>query len=169
MKRLIAPFGKESIRLRLIEESDLEATLSWRNRDDARVWFKTTNKLTIEQHLAWFHRYLHKDDDFLFVVEAKGKMVGQAAVYSIQWDNDSAEIGRFLVAPESKGKGYIGKACSELVRFCADTLGLHYVFLEVIETNDRAILIYRQNGFSEERRYDGLIRMGRTLTVAGKV
>lgn len=169
MKRSIAPFCNESIRLRLIEEPDLEATLSWRNRDDARFWFKTTDKLTIEQHLAWFHPYLSKDDDFLFVIEARGKMVGQASVYNIQWANRSAEIGRFLVAPESKGKGYIGSACSELVHFCTNSLKLRYLFLEVIDTNDRAIQIYHQNGFSEERRYNGLIRMGRALTATGNI
>ena len=67
MKRSITPFFNESISLRLIEESDLETTLAWRNRDDARVWFKTSSLLTLEQHQSWFYRYLNKDDDFLFV------------------------------------------------------------------------------------------------------
>lgn len=167
MKRSIAPFGNEIISLRLIEESDLEKTLDWRNRDDARVWFKTSNLLTLEQHQAWFHRYLNKDDDFLFVIEAEGKMVGQASVYDVQWDKGSAEIGRFLVAPESSGMGYISKACEALIRLCIDKLSLRYLFLEVIESNDRAIKIYQKYGFSEERRYGGLIRMGRTLALEG--
>jgi diamine N-acetyltransferase len=163
MKRSIAPFGDEYISLRLVKESDLETTLDWRNRDDARVWFKTSSPLTLEQHQAWFHRYLNKDDDFLFVVEAEGKLVGQASVYDIQWDKGHAEIGRFLVAPESGGKGYIGKACEALIRLCADTLSIRYLFLEVLEANDRAIRLYQRNGFEEERRYSGLIRMSRAL------
>lgn len=163
MKRNIAPFGNESIRLRLIEEADLEKTLSWRNREDARVWFKTSSQLTLEQHQAWFHRYLKKDDDFLFVVEVGGELVGQASIYDIQWSGACAEIGRFLVEPNSSGKGYIGGACEVLIQFCAETLNLKYIFLEVIDTNDRAIRLYQRNGFSEERRYGGLIRMGLTL------
>lgn len=168
MKRSITPFGNESITLRLIEESDLETTLGWRNRDDARVWFKTSSPLSLEQHQAWFHRYLNKDDDFLFVVEADGKLVGQASVYDIQWDKGLAEIGRFLVAPESSGKGYIGKACEALIRLCTDKLTLRYLFLEVIEANNRAIRLYQRNGFEEERRYTGLIRMGRVLELTGR-
>lgn len=169
MKRTLAPFCGESICLRLVEERDLETTLSWRNRDDARVWFKTSNCLTLEQHQAWFSRYANKDDDFLFLVEAEGKSVGQASVYDVQWDCGSAEVGRFLVAPESVGKGYISQACAALINLCADTLGLHYLFLEVFETNDRAIKLYQRHGFVEERRYDGLVRMGLKLGQKGRV
>ncbi len=163
MKRSISPFGNGAIRLRLIEEADLETTLSWRNRDDTRVWFKTSSRLTLDQHRAWFHKYQSKDDDFLLVVEAEGQLVGQASVYNIQWGDACAEVGRFLVAPESRGKGYIGQACEALIHFCENTLNLKYLFLEVIETNDRAIRLYQRNGFKEERRYDGLIRMGCAL------
>ncbi|UCO97919.1 GNAT family N-acetyltransferase [Metapseudomonas lalkuanensis] len=161
MKRSISPFGNESVRLRLIEEKDLQATLSWRNREEARVWFKSSGLLSYEQHRGWFQRYQEKDDDFLFVVEADGNLVGQASVYGVDWNTASAEVGRFLVAPEGAGKGYIHRACGELVRFCGEVLNLQYVFLEVFEHNERAFRLYQQNGFVEEQRYDGLIRMGR--------
>lgn len=163
MKRIVDPFGNEVVRLRLVEEKDLQTTLTWRNRDEARIWFKTSSQITFEQHQAWFYRYINKDDDFLFVVESNGQIVGQASVYDIRWDEGSAEIGRFLVAPESAGKGYIGKACAALVVLCAETFNLQYLFLEVLEANERALRLYQRNGFAEERRYDNLIRMGRTL------
>lgn len=163
MKRNVLPFGTQSIRMRLIEEADLEITRLWRNRDDARVWFKTSHRLTDEQHRGWFSKYQNKDDDFLFVVESEGHMVGQASVYDVQEDSSCAEIGRFLVAPGSRGKGYMGQACELLIHFCANTLNLKYLFLEVIQTNERAIRLYQRNGFSVESRYDGLIRMGRLL------
>lgn len=163
MKRTVDPFGNEVVSLRLVEEKDLQTTLAWRNRDEARIWFKTSSQITFEQHQAWFYRYFDKDDDFLFVVESNGQIVGQASVYDIRWDEGSAEIGRFLVAPESAGKGYIGKACEALVVFCAETFNLQYLFLEVLEANERALRLYQRNGFAEERRYDNLIRMGRTL------
>lgn len=163
MKRHVAPVG-DVVRLRMIEERDLESTLAWRNRDDARIWFKTSTILTMEQHRAWFRHYLTKDDDFLFVVEADGKLVGQAAVYGIDWVAGHAEVGRFLAAPESRGKGYIRQACSVLLRVCADEFRLTSVFLEVFETNERAIRIYEENGFSESSRHDGMVRMERALS-----
>lgn len=166
MKREIKHFGNGAINLRLVEERDLETTLSWRNRNEARVWFKSTNLITFEQHLAWFRGYQAKDDDFLFVIEVNGKLVGQASVYGIDWVSGHAEIGRFLVAPESSGNGYIGQACQELLRFCSQELDLRYVFLEVLEKNERAISVYERNKFVEEQRYNGLIRMGLILTTS---
>lgn len=168
MKRQLSSFGDGALRLRLIEELDLHETLSWRNRDEARVWFKTTTPLTYEQHSNWFHqRYQPNDNDFLFVVEADGALVGQASVYAIDWQSRSAEVGRFLVAPVGAGKGYISRACAELIRFCWSELRLEYLFLEVLESNDRAIGLYHKHGFSEEQRYDGLIRMGLRKQPAG--
>jgi len=166
MKRTITPFGNGLVRLRLIGEDDLETTLSWRNRDEVRIWFKTSSLLSLEQHRTWYQRYAEKDDDFLFIVEFNGKPIGQASVYGINWESGSAEIGRFLVAPGEEGKGYISQACGELVRYCFDSFGLSYLFLEVMESNEKAIRAYLRNGFTEETRYDGLIRMNRSLNHA---
>jgi diamine N-acetyltransferase len=163
MKRLIHPFGAADIQLRLIEEADLDMTRSWRNRADVRIWFKNSQLITAEEHRAWYSRYSTRDDDFVFVVEAQGRPVGKASVYGIDWAEGSAEIGRFVVAPEAGGRGYISLACTELLRFCAETLQLKYVFLEVKESNHRAIKIYVQNGFREEARAEGMIRMSRSL------
>lgn len=160
MKRAVEPFGNEVVRLRPIGEADLDSTLAWRNRDEARKWFKTSTLIEPEQHRAWFARYYLRDDDFVFVVEADGRRVGQAAVYGIDWTTHEAEVGRFLAAPACEGRGFIGNACVMLLRFCASTLGLRYVFLEVMETNERAIRVYRRCGFVEEARDSGLVRMG---------
>jgi diamine N-acetyltransferase len=166
MKRHLIPFGDEIVRLRLIEERDLETTLSWRNRDDARIWFKTSDPIPLESHKAWFQRYFEKDDDFLFIVEVPGhpaRPIGQVAVYDIDWIARNAEVGRFLVAPDDGGKGYMARACQALIDYCSDRLGLDYVFLEVLERNERARRLYERSGFSEEDRHDGLIRMGRSI------
>jgi diamine N-acetyltransferase len=137
--------------------------MRWRNRDDARIWFKNSQIITPDQHRAWFSQYSAKDDDFLFVIESQGRPVGQASVYDINRVGGSAEVGRFLVAPEASGRGYAGLACSELLRFCANTLELRSVFLEVKENNEKAIKIYARNGFREEARAGGMIRMSRPL------
>jgi diamine N-acetyltransferase len=167
MKRKIEPFGNGTVQLRPIAESDLEMTLGWRNRDEARVWFNNSALITLDQHRAWFAQYSSKDDDFLFIVEAEDRPVGQASVYRIDWEKGSAELGRFLAAPDAAGRGLIGTACGELVRFCAETLQLSVMFLEVKEKNERAIRIYTRNGFREVERANGMIRMMRSSNAAG--
>lgn len=163
MKPPVQPFGNGVVRLRLVAEADLDMTMSWRNRDDARIWFKNSQIVTREQHRAWFSQYSVKDDDFLFVVEVQGRPVGHASVYGIDPVDGVAEVGRFLAAPEAAGRGYISLACAELLRFCADNLNLRSVFLKVKENNERAIKVYVRNGFREEARAGGMMRMSRLL------
>lgn len=163
MKRELQPFGNDTIQLRLITESDLDLTLSWRNSDDVRCWFKQSHAIARDQHQAWFGQYANRDDDFVFIVEALGRPVGQASVYGIDWEKGSAEVGRFIAAPASSGRGYIGAACAELLQFCRTSLHLNHVFLEVKEGNERAIRLYMRNGFREEGRALGLIRMTLSL------
>jgi diamine N-acetyltransferase len=163
MKQSIQAFGNAQVQLRLLAETDLGLTRTWRNREDVRVWFKNSSLISAEQHRAWYLRYATRDDDLVFVVEADGRPVGQASVYNINRAEGTAEIGRFVVAPEAKGRGFIGLACSELLRFCGEALNLRHVFLEVKEGNARAIKIYERNGFCEEARSEGLIRMSRSL------
>jgi diamine N-acetyltransferase len=161
MKRTIQPFGDDVISLRLIEERDLESTLKWRNNDAARVWFKSSEIIQLDQHRAWFNHYRYKSDDFLFIVEAEGSAVGQASVYAINWETRSAEVGRFLIAPNQSGKGYIRKTCGLLVDFCTENLGLNHLYLDVFETNSRAINIYENAGFSITSRIKNILRMER--------
>lgn len=160
MKQLIEPFGDGTVTLRLMEERDLTTILDWRNRDEARVWFKTSAKLSFESHKNWYDHYRNKNNDFFFLVEARAEPVGQCAIYDIDLDAGSAEIGRFLAAPNMDGHGYMTRCCSELVRFGTGTLNLPYLFLEVMEQNEKAIKLYKRCGFKEERRSGGLIRMG---------
>ncbi len=164
MKPNVEPFVSGQIRLRLLDERDLLTTLDWRNRDSARVWFKTSSPISPEQHQAWFNRYLMKDDDFVFIIEVAGTSVGQASVYGVNQQMKSAEIGRFLAAPEHSGHGYVRQACGALIEFSASNLALDYLFLDVLETNARAISIYESHGFLREWCMEGFIRMGCNLT-----
>ncbi len=163
MKRQIEKFGDTAVALRLIEDRDLAHTLEWRNRDDARIWFKTSDRIGFDGHRMWFETYLGKDDDYHFIVEAEHRAVGQCAIYSVDRDTGTAEIGRFLVAPDRTGKGYISRSCALLVCFARDVLGLRYLYLDVLEGNARARKIYDACGFVEEARESGIVRMGLML------
>ena len=163
MKPVEGPYETPALTLRPILEGDLETTLAWRNRDDARVWFKTTAQLSLDQHRSWFQRYVEKSDDLLFVVEVAGEVVGQVSVYDIDPESRSGEVGRFLVASGHGGRGYMRAAISALLELCAKTLALRYVFLEVKAANERAKRIYSSLGFTEEASTGDLVRMGKRL------
>jgi RimJ/RimL family protein N-acetyltransferase len=162
MKPAVEPFGDDAIMLRLVENRDIERILDWRNNDDVRIWFKTSDKVSLKNHRAWFEKYLAKTDDFFFIVEAAGTPVGQCALYNID-ASGSAEIGRFISDPDHAGKGYIARSCLQLVKFGRDNLKLRHLYVDLLENNERAAGLYRRCGFAEERRADGIIRVGLNL------
>lgn len=163
MKPIQGPFETPALTLRPILEGDLETTLAWRNRDDARIWFKNTAPLSLDQHRQWYERYLEKPDDVLFIVEVAGTIVGQVSVYDIDLQARSGEVGRFLVASDQGGRGYMRAAIFALLELCRKILALRYVFLEVRASNERAKGIYSSLGFVEEPSDGDLVRMGKRL------
>lgn len=162
-KRAIAPLVKGRVRLRLLEEADLPATLAWRNQAHIRKWFFDSNVITPEQHRAWWARYLQKDDDFVFVIEETETLkspVGQVALYNIDWTAGTAEFGRLMIgALEARGLGLAQLATGRLVAEALGALQLKEVHLEVVPGNDAALAVYRKCGFIVVSSDAGAVRM----------
>lgn len=163
MKPIQSVYEAPTLTLRPILETDLEATLAWRNRSEARIWFKNTAELSLDQHRNWYRQYLQKADDLVFMVEVAGQAVGQVSVYDLDREAQTGEVGRFLVGGEHAGRGHMRAAISALLELCATSLSLGYVFLEVKVANERARRIYLGLGFVEEAINDGYVRMGKGL------
>ena len=149
MKRAIAPLDYDGITLRPLAEHDLPYTLAWRNHDDARPWFKTSDRISEEGHRGWFERYLVKEDDYTLIATTGDTRFGQCALYDIDLAAKRAEIGRFLVAPEFAGRGLMRKTWLATMQLAREAFGLTELYLEVARRNARAIHIYESAGFAK--------------------
>lgn len=162
-KRAIQPIESDTVCLRLLEEADLEMTLRWRNQDEVRRWFYTSNVLTFEQHCNWvMNSYMPCDNDFIFVIESKpiGKPVGQISLYDIDFEKRRGEYGRVMIGErDASGKGVAREATRLILQFAFDTLGLDEVYLSVFADNERAINLYKACGFSVDGQEDGSLKM----------
>lgn len=162
-KRFIPLVENDKVALRLLEERDLPLTLSWRNQDNIRRWFFTTDVIPFEKHLAWFHRYQALDNDFVFLILAKElnlKPVGQISLYAIDWESLVGEYGRLMIGEsEARGKGLARSASLLLLHIGFDILGLKEITLEVKADNLPAVSIYRSIGFEETAMENGAIKM----------
>jgi len=150
-KRHIPPIDGTRVRLRLLEEADLPSTLAWRNQDQIRRWFFHSDLISPEQHQAWFEQYRHRDDDFVFVIEEVkdlGRVVGQVAIYNVDWFARRGEFGRLMIGDrQASGKGLAGEATGLAVDFAFWELDLLEVYLEVLADNRPARSIYEACGF----------------------
>lgn len=162
-KRSIGPLVNGRVRLRLLEEADLPATLAWRNQDDVRHWFFSSDIITPAQHRAWFEQYRDRDDDFVFVIEETqtlNRAVGQVSLYHIDRAAGRAEFGRLMIGDEgARGLGLATLATARLVDEALTVWGLREVYLECVRDNMRAIGLYTRCGFETvgAARNDGVL------------
>ena len=134
-----------------LREQYLPLTMAWRNVDGVRIWFKSSQVVTPEQHQRWYAAYAQKSDDYMFLIRdrASGAMVGQLGLYHVNHEQREAELGRLITAPGHEGKGLMKKACSCLLDFAHSVFGLKRIRLEVLSSNERAIRLYEKLGFRE--------------------
>jgi diamine N-acetyltransferase len=144
-----------------LEERHLEFTRQWRNHEDSRRWFNDLRFIDENSQRAWFNSRMPNSQDFIFILEVNGSPVGQFAVYNI--NDKSAEVGRFLIAPEQRGRGYFDVGLRFLLTHCTDNLFLETVFLHVKSVNKRAIRAYERNRFIEVATSGDHVKMERSL------
>lgn len=142
----------------MLAEGDLPTTLAWRNHDESRRWFLSTDPITLHDHRAWFERYLQREDDFVFIVDVDDTPRAQVAIYNIV--HETAEFGRLLVDPEWRGHGFGHLATTLALRAASEALGLRTLVLEVKRANTPALRAYQRVGFIEsDRTDDDVVRM----------
>lgn len=141
----------DRIQLRLLQQSDLELTMAWRNQEQIRKWFFYQKPISNDQHQAWYKKYQQSDNDFVFIIEEKknsGKPIGQVSIYNINWQDKTGEFGRLMIGNEQyRAQGYAKEATKLIVDFAFSQLQLNMVFLEVFSDNFAAIAIYSSVGF----------------------
>ena len=137
--------------LRPLEEKDIESLRLLRNRPENRIWFFSSDLITKEGQKAWFHRYLTKENDFMFSVylpEKPNGFMGAVAIYGYESDKDSFEVGRLLLDSANLPRRGMGveliRCVCELVREVWGNIGLR---AQVFSDNARSLRCFLQNGF----------------------
>jgi RimJ/RimL family protein N-acetyltransferase len=81
-----------------------------------------------------------------------GRLVGLARLYDIEWTHRSAILGLSVPSCPDQGRGFGREGLGLVLRYGFRELGLHRVWLDVLEYNERALRLYRRAGFCEEGR-----------------
>jgi diamine N-acetyltransferase len=162
-KRAVAPLAAGRIRLRLLQAADLPLTLAWRNQAEIRRWFFYSERITPEQHGAWYAQYAERDDDFVFIIEEIQRLhqpVGQVALYHLDRAAGRAEFGRLMIGePAARGQGLARAATDLLVSTALAQWDLREIYLEVYRDNLPAVAIYEACGFQAAGTRDDVVLM----------
>ena len=140
--------GDGVVRLREITLADADELYRWRMDPAARAMFRNTEPVPYGVHLAFLDRYFEPgNDDHWFVIEAAGRPVGAVALYEMASDRSEAEWGRFVIAPEHRGRGW-GRRALALLLAHARQAGVLRLRCEVLAGNP-AERLYRSLGFAD--------------------
>ncbi|QHI97920.1 GNAT family N-acetyltransferase [Xylophilus rhododendri] len=135
-------------------------TRLWRNRDGIRQQFLHSEVIDSASQLAWFDAYVGKADDYVFIAEnSVGQPIGQVAIYRIDDDLRTAEVGRFIAAPGEDGKGQMRRALEGLCIMAQQYWALTSVYLQVFAGNERARKLYERAGFAVTGDEGLIVRM----------
>lgn len=153
------------IRLREVTPADAADLYRWRMDPETRRQFHDTREVPYEAHLAFVERHFDPaNTDRWLIVEASDEPVGAIALYDLSPDGAEAEWGRFVIAPEHRGKGW-GRRALELLIEHARGLGVRRLRCEVLAGNTAAEELYRRLGFTETGSYQDGGRTFRRLSL----
>jgi diamine N-acetyltransferase len=110
-------------------------------------------------------RYFQPENtDRWYIIEASGRPIGAIALYGFSSDATQAEWGRFVLAPEERGRGYGGGALALLIEH-ARQIGLERLTCHVLVGNPAAERLYTQAGFVETGQKESSGRVFRYLVL----
>lgn len=124
--------GKKIMKIREMQLDDLEQVMKIENENFSRPWTETG-----------FFTFLIRQDT-LFLIAAEGEeILGYCGVVMVQ---DEGDITNVSVKKDRQNHGTGKLLVQELIRI-TNEMGVSRLFLEVRESNERAIHVYEKAGF----------------------
>ena len=141
-------------RLRKPEPSDVDALFEQKNDPEvAGMLGGFTKGYTRADMQRWVEAHAQAKDEALYVItDETNRCLGHVGLYKIDHRVRSAEFAILIGDKKAWGTG-IGRACTSfMLRFGFEELQLHRIYLEVLESNERAKKLYEALGFQHEGR-----------------
>ena len=149
--------GEETYELRKPEHKDASQLYVFKN--DAEVSSKLgghSQGMTTQEINNWIDFHNQRPDEAFWVITLKPEdlCIGHVAFYKIDYRVGSAEYGILIGDKNSWGKGLGTQITASVITYGFNELKLHRIYLEVLESNIRAVRLYEKLGFVRE----GLLR-----------
>lgn len=143
----------ENVSLRTLEKEDAEFLRDLNHHPETRRYLGRVPKpSSVEQEEERIESITESDEIIQFIITNEGEKAGTIAIFDINNDYKTAEVGAFMVKPDYHGKG-IGTEAMELVlSYSFDQLNMHRIQGGYIEGNTASKKVQEKFGFSEEGR-----------------
>ena len=139
--------------LRSLEMGDLDDIMRFQNDWNLRRWAGVPLPKSWKAIKEWFEQasiaHPWRDGTISFAVTDKksGKFIGITRLYDIKSPHQRASVGIAIHDPSNRSKGYGSDATNVILWIAFNVLGLHSVYLDTMEHNERAIRTAEKVGF----------------------
>lgn len=139
--------------IELIHFTDLslkekKSVLEWRNHEEIKKWMYNQNDITWQEHLNFIDSLRSCDSKRYFVVKKSGIYLGVIDFVAIDFTKRECYFGLYANPFEQlpqKGKILLQTG----IKYAFDILKLEKLKLEVFADNEKAINLYKKQGFYE--------------------
>ena len=153
-------FGKR-IRLRAVEQSDLDIFCRWINDPEITENLLLVYPMSQVEEARWYENMLQQPpSNHVMVIDIQTEKqpdswqaIGNCGFINFDWRNRSAEIGIMIGEKQFWDQGYGTDATLVLLKHGFETLNLHRIWLQVYSKNKRGIRAYEKAGFVHEGIY----------------
>ena len=138
--------------IRPMTYADLDTVLTWRNHLSVRSFMYTQNEISACEHLSWFERSMHDSKKHLLIYEIDHQPRGFVSFKEL--DNTGVVDWGFYAAPNVfKVSGrQLGIAA---INHAFTEHKFHKVCGQVLEYNQRSLMLHRSLGFKQEGNLNG--------------
>jgi len=146
-----------TVRLRPLTEGDLPLLMRWSNDPEVRHWLHRSERppSTLDLERQLHEQRLRDPSSVEWCIETHDAgPIGVVRLRGIDEAHTRAELGVYIGAKASWGRGYGTDAIRRVLSFAFEELGLRRVWLITDADNARGIRCYEKCGFAKE----GLLR-----------
>jgi RimJ/RimL family protein N-acetyltransferase len=137
--------------LRAIEKDDLPCLLEWRNNPEYRKYFREYRELGMGQQYSWYENILLKDQRTIMfsIIDLKNRrLLGACGLCYINWIDRNADLSIYIGADNLYiDNKYATDTASTIIKYAFDELGLHRLWAEVYDSDERKIKLFEALGF----------------------
>lgn len=110
--------------------------------------------ITVQQERTWINNFNEDPNSIILIAEIHHQITGLLFFVggSKKKNAHTGELG-VSVSPEFQGLGIGRQLMVSLIEWAENNPAIEKIFLNVFATNDRAIRLYRNLGFTEEGRF----------------
>jgi RimJ/RimL family protein N-acetyltransferase len=146
----------ENIRLRAIERADIPRFVRWLNDPEVTQFLLMSSPLSTAMEEKWLAAQVERPPHQGQIIAIEVKVadewihIGNAGLHDVDPVNRSAEFGIMIGEKDYWNKGFGTLATRLTLQHGFEHLNLNRIYLEVFETNPRAMKAYEGAGFTRE-------------------